>query len=178
MQRHGRGSPSANPYVYEYSLGIQRAITNNISLDIGYVGNMGRKFISALDINQPQLINGFSPGWGDPTVSGTAAFNCLASAGTGYNKCGNPTPPPSSRPFSTQFPWFKYIDEYGNNDNSNYNSLQATLTMRNFHGLTLTGGYTYSHALGVASDQGTGGGNSIPINSYAVSIPALRAFLL
>ncbi len=155
------------PYVYEYSLGIQRAITNNISLDIGYVGNMGRKFISALDINQPQLINGFSPGWGDPTVSGTAAFNCLASAGTGYNKCGNPTPPPSSRPFSTQFPWFKYIDEYGNNDNSNYNSLQATLTMRNFHGLTLTGGYTYSHALGVASDQGTGGGNSIPINSYA-----------
>jgi hypothetical protein len=37
--------------------------------------------------------------------------------------------------------------------------------MRNFHGLTLTGGYTYSHSLGVASDQGTGGGNSIPIDS-------------
>ncbi len=156
------------PYVYEYSLGIQRAITNTISLDIGYVGNMGRKFISALDINQPQLINGFSPGWGDPTAgtgtgksaTGSAAYLCINGGG-----CGNPTPPPSSRPFSAQFPWFKYIDEYGNYDTSNYNSLQATLTMRNFHGLTLTGGYTYSHSLGVASDQGTGGGNSIPIDS-------------
>jgi hypothetical protein len=79
--------------------------------------------------------------------------------------CTSPAPPASSRPFNSKFPWFKYIDEYGNNDTSNYNSLQATLTMRNYHGLTLTGGYTYSHALGVASDQGTGGGNYIPIDS-------------
>jgi hypothetical protein len=151
------------PYVYEYSLGIQRAITNTISLDIGYVGNMGRKFISALDINQPQLINGFSPGWGDPSNPSSQVALCIANPNS--TTCGNPTPPPSSRPFSTKFPWFKYIDEYGNYDTSNYNSLQATLTMRNYHGLTLTGGYTYSHSLGVASDQGTGGGNSIPIDS-------------
>ncbi len=38
--------------------------------------------------------------------------------------------------------------------------------MRNYHGLTLTGGYTFSKALADASDQGTGGGNYIPINSY------------
>ena len=154
------------PYVYEYSLGLQRAITNTISLDIGYVGNMGRKFISAVDINQPQLQGGFSPGWGNPAVSGTPAALCLASASDPkpYDNCA-PSIPASSRPFSTKFPWFKYIDEYGNNDTSNYNSLQATLTMRNYHGLTLTGGYTYSHALGVASDQGTGGGNFLPIDS-------------
>ena len=155
------------PYVYEYSLGIQRAITNTVSLDIGYVGNLGRKFISAVDINQPQLQGGFSPGWGDPSVAGTAAFKCLASSSDAkpFDKCKTPAVHASSRTFNNQFPWFKYIDEYGNNDNSNYNSLQATLTMRNFHGLTLTGGYTYSHSLGVASDQGTGGGNSIPIDS-------------
>ncbi len=152
------------PYVYEYSLGIQRAITNTISLDIGYVGNMGRKFISATDINQPQLINGFSPGFGDPSNPASIAAKCAATPSV---KNCSPVIPPSSRPFFSKFPWFKYIDEYGNNDTSNYNSLQATLTMRNYHGLTLTGGYTYSHSLGVASDQGTGGGNSIPINSYA-----------
>ena len=159
------------PYVYEYSLGIQRAITSSISLDIGYVGNTGRKFISALDINQPGLVGGFSPGWGDPSNPASNAYNCLNNfinpkgATVPYVNCGNPTPAASTRPFYSKFPYFKYIDSYGNFDNSNYNSLQATLTMRNYHGLTLTGGYTYSHALGVASDQGTGGGNFIPIDS-------------
>jgi hypothetical protein len=33
--------------------------------------------------------------------------------------------------------------------------------------LTLTAGYTYSHALGVGSGQGTGGGSCTPINTYA-----------
>ena len=61
-------------------------------------------------------------------------------------------------------------------DNSNYNSLQATLTARNYHGLTLTAGYTYSHALGVGSGQGTGGSSYIPINTYAsLRQPVLRA---
>jgi len=40
------------------------------------------------------------------------------------------------------------------------------LTARNYHGLTLTGGYTYAHALGESSDQGTSGGLVIPQNSY------------
>jgi hypothetical protein len=155
------------PYVYEYSLDIQRAISHTISLEIGYVGNTGRKFISALDINQPQLVGGFSPGWGNPADPNSNAGKCLASAGdpTPFDVCGNPKIPASTRPFNTKFPYFKYIDSYGNYDTSNYNSLQATLTARNFHGLTLTGGYTYSHSLGVASDQGTGGGNYIPPDS-------------
>jgi Carboxypeptidase regulatory-like domain/TonB dependent receptor len=153
------------PYVYEYSLGIQRAITSTISFDIGYVGNTGRKFISALDINQPGLVGGFSPAWGNPAVGGTAAATCLASAPS-YGSCTpNNLLLQGARPFNSKFPYFKYIDSYGNFDTSNYNSLQTTLTMRNFHGLTLTGGYTYSHSLGVASDQGTGGGNFIPIDS-------------
>jgi hypothetical protein len=147
------------PYVYEYSLGIQRAITHTVSLEVGYVGNTGRKFISALDINQPQLIGGFSPGWGNPGDPTTPAGKCLASGTCKVNI------PASSRPFFNKFPYFKFIDEYGNYDTSNYNSLQTTLTARNFHGLTLTGGYTYSHSLGVASDQGTGGGNYLPIDS-------------
>jgi hypothetical protein len=157
------------PYVYEYSLGIQRAISHTVSLEVGYVGNTGRKFISALDINQPQLLpGGLSPGWYTPLTSGpntgmTPAAVCAATP-TKKN-CANPTIPLSSRPFFTKFPYFKFIDEYGNYDTSNYNSLQATLTARNFHGLTLTGGYTYSHSLGVASDQGTGGGNYVPPDS-------------
>ena len=41
------------PYVTDFSLDLQEAITHSVSLDIGYVGNHGIKLISALDINQP-----------------------------------------------------------------------------------------------------------------------------
>ncbi len=50
--------------------------------------------------------------------------------------------------------------------NSNYNGMQLTLTGRNYHGLSFTAGYTYSHALGDASDQGTSANFPVPTNSY------------
>jgi Carboxypeptidase regulatory-like domain/TonB dependent receptor len=155
------------PYVTDYSFDIQRAITSNVSVDIGYVGNHGTKLVGALDINQPQLVGGFSPGWGNPAVAGTPAALCLASAATGYNSCApSNAAEQAARPFNAKFPYLKFIEDMGNIDSSNYNSLQATLTMRNFHGLTTNAGYTYGHALGYASDQGTGGGLVLPINAY------------
>ena len=53
-----------------------------------------------------------------------------------------------------------------NDYESNYNGLQVTLTGRNYHGLSFTAGYTYSHALGDASDQGTAANFPVPTNSY------------
>ena len=49
----------------------------------------------------------------------------------------------------------------GNVYRSNYNGLQATLTARNFHGLSMVAGYTYSHSLddvGANWDFGYGAG--------------------
>jgi hypothetical protein len=40
------------PYVENWSIGIQRAITNNLSLDISYVGNHGVKLVGMTDVNQ------------------------------------------------------------------------------------------------------------------------------
>jgi len=42
----------------------------------------------------------------------------------------------------------------------------VTLTGRNYHGLSFSGSYTYSHALGDASDQGTSADFPAPENSY------------
>ncbi len=166
------------PYVADFSFDIQRAITNNISLDIGYVGNHGTKLVGALDINQPPP----GTGWTTPFTpaqqaaaklpAGDAGFTgaqiCLGQAATAaYVTCPvNSAAEQLARPFNAKFPYLKFIEEIGNIDSSNYNSLQATLTVRNYHGLTLNTGYTYSHALGYASDQGTGGGLVLPINSY------------
>ena len=166
------------PYVTDFSVDIQRAITNNISLDVGYVGNHGTKLVGALDINQPLPGAGWNAAYTaaqvtaaklDPSdVGKTAAQICL---GQGFEAVYSVCSPiaaaeQAARPFNTKFPYLKFIEEMGNIDSSNYNSLQASLTVRNYHGLTLNGGYTYSHALGYASDQGTGGGLVMPINTY------------
>ncbi len=58
-----------NPYVTTWALDLQRAITNNLSLDIAYVGNHGTGLIGITDVNQPALGAGY-PGAG--TLGGTA----------------------------------------------------------------------------------------------------------
>ena len=164
------------PYVVEYSLDIQRAITSTVSLTIGYVGNHGTKMVSALEINQPIAqtafvpgvgVTTFGPGYAATSAPGTASLaNCAAAPST--TTCGvNTAAEQAARPYIGKFPFYRFIDEYGNYDSSNYNSLQATVTARNYHGLTLTGGYTFSHALGENSSQGTAGSNVIPIDSTA-----------
>jgi len=172
------------PYVETWTLDLQRALGSHLSFDIGYVGNHGVKLIGATDINQdtpvPVVVPGVGtvmtgPGWAaapsalrhgaDPTalnilsdcmLNPTARGACTPSAGAEQN----------GRPLNSAFPYLKYVDYFGNLDTSNYNGLQAVLTARNYHGLTLTGGYTYSHSLGESSDQGTSGGLQIPADSY------------
>ena len=158
------------PYVSNWSLDLQHSITSNLSLDIGYVGNHGTKLVSALDINQPVATSGvvgdgvglttFGPGW-------TAAVLTSCALTPSKKICAvNTAAEQAARPYNGQYPYFKFVDDYGNLDSSNYNGLQAILTARNYHGLTLTGGYTFSHALSENSGQGTAGSNSLPINSY------------
>jgi len=47
----------------------------------------------------------------------------------------------------TQFPYLSNIFNMANVYRSNYNGLQVTLNSRNFHGLSMVAGYTYSHSL-------------------------------
>src|SRR3981081_4467720 len=67
------------PYVSKWNIDIQRAITNNLSLDIAYVGNHATKLVGLTHLTQPQLVNGFSAGWGNPAVAGTPAAICLTT---------------------------------------------------------------------------------------------------
>ena len=163
------------PYVETWTLDLQRALGNNLSFDIGYVGNHGVKLIGAKDINQPTPVT-LSVGAGVGTIVTGPGFNAAgltacATAPIVAGKVVAGCKPDSKaeqagRPYNTPFPYLKFIDYYGNLDTSNYNGLQAVLTSRNYHGLTLTGGYTYAHSLGESSDQGTSGGLVIPADSY------------
>ncbi|PWU05274.1 MAG: hypothetical protein C5B51_15100, partial [Terriglobia bacterium] len=141
------------PYVGNWNLGIERAITNNLSLDVAYVGNHATKLVGLRDLNQPQLVNGFSPGWGNPAVRGTPAFDCLASA-PAYDDCSpNGAAEQAARPFQGKFPYLSYIYWLSNNNFSNYNGLQVSMTQRRWHGLSFVAGYTFAHALGMSPDN-------------------------
>jgi hypothetical protein len=72
----------------------------------------------------------------------------------------------ATRPFNTKFPYLSNIFQLGNSYRSNYDGLQATLTARNYHGLSLVAGYTYSHALDdVSANWDFGAGYGLPQNS-------------
>jgi hypothetical protein len=149
------------PYVTSWNFGIQRAITNNLSLDVAYVGNHAVKLVGIQDLNQPQLVNGFSPGWGNPADPTSAAFACLASAPAYKNCIGSKSKFGSvsggleqqARPFNSKFPYLNYIYWLSNNNFSSYNGLQVSVTERSTHGLSFVLGYTYSHALAQATDN-------------------------
>jgi Carboxypeptidase regulatory-like domain/TonB dependent receptor len=130
------------PYVSTWSLGIQRAVTNDLSLEVNYVGNHGTKFLGFADINQPPLGAGFGP----------------SCAIVGVGACEQ-----SARPFNSKFPYLAQIDRLSNIDKSNYNGLHVTLTQRPAHGLSFLVGYTYAHALDNASANF--GSNFLPLDS-------------
>jgi hypothetical protein len=105
------------PYMVDWNVGVEHSFTNNLSLDVSYVGNHGGHLLGIIDVNQAAL-----------------------GSVTGANPYG-------IRPYSAKFPWLQYINEVVNDAHSNYNSLQTTLTKRVSHGLDFTVGYTYGHGL-------------------------------
>jgi hypothetical protein len=133
------------PYVTNWNFGIQRALTNNMSLEVSYVANHGTKLIGFKDINE------INPA--DPRENTVACPHCED---------------PSHNQFP-QFPYLNYINKLSGLYGSNYNGLQATLTQRVSHGLSFTVGYTYSHALDNASSNWSGAGvidNGFSPSSY------------
>jgi hypothetical protein len=152
------------PYVETWNIDIQHSFTNNLSLDLAYLGNHGVKIYGTRDINAPAI----GAGWGDPAVVGSPAQLCIASAAdvtkgvpTPYDKC-SATPALEVRPYSAKFPYISYIDQLSNQDRSHYNALQVTLTQRTSHGLSFTAAYTYGHAL---DDVSHNFGGSVPLIS-------------
>jgi hypothetical protein len=136
------------PYVSTWSLGIQRAITNDLSIDISYVGNHGTKFLGFADINQPPLGS-----------SAILAPDCASVPASARPSCNEQ----QARPYNSKFPYLGQIDRLANIDKSNYNGLHVTLTQRPTHGMSFLVGYTYSHALDNASANF--GSNFLPIDS-------------
>jgi hypothetical protein len=132
------------PYVWNWTLNVQHSFTPSLSMELAYVGNHGGNLTGIRDINQPPPGSDYNPA-------------CAL---------GN-SPDQACLPYNSKFPWFSNIFQMGNVYRSNYNGLQATLNARNYHGLSMVAGYTYSHALDqVGANWDFGYGAGLPQDSY------------
>jgi hypothetical protein len=153
------------PYVWNWTLSLQHAFTPNLTLETAYVGNHGANLTGIRDINQPPV----GAGWGGGP--GGELTLCLASAPL-YNNCvaDNNNGEQTKQPFFSKFPYLANIFQMGNVYKSNYNGLQVTLNARNYHGLSMVAGYTYSHALDdVGANWDFGYGSGLPQNAHNVA---------
>ena len=108
------------PYFYNFNLQIEKGIGNFGQFQIGYVGSVGHKLSVMLNINQAPL-----------------TATCVAT----------PALPACARPFAAEYPDFGDINQLNSIGNSNYNSLQSTFKIRQWHGLTSQLTYTWGHTL-------------------------------
>lgn len=150
------------PYVWNWTVNLQHAITPNLSLEVAYVGNHGSNLVGIRDINQAPV----GSGWPASAISA-----CIASGYTDPVNCAPDSTggEEANRPFATKFPYLANIFNMANVYRSNYDGLQVTLNARNYHGLSMVLGYTYSHALDdVGANWDFGYGSGLPQNSYDV----------
>jgi hypothetical protein len=155
------------PYAGEWNLSLQHAFSNNVSLQLAYVGSRGIDLMGLNDINAPA----FGSGWATPagascTPLSAALMATTVGAASSTTPSVNTTCENLSRPFFSKFPYLSNIIQISNQDYSTYHALQATLTQRPWHGLSYLLGYTYGHSL--AEANGDWNGSSLPINPFDV----------
>jgi len=133
------------PYVMNWNFNVQQALTPSTLLQVAYVANHGVRLYSVTDINQ---VDPFSAIENDPnscdhceTFGRPLVTNCPVTVLGGLGN-GGPC-----------FPWLGSFSYLSNRSNSNYNSLQVTLTKRYSHGLYMLAGYTYGHAIDTATSN-------------------------
>jgi hypothetical protein len=154
------------PYMENYNLNIQEQITNKVMLEVGYVGAQGHRLFHYLDINQPDqaaitafdvsnaatsnyyVPNPAGPTTLPPVIGGPCATGGVITGGPGcIASYGVPTN------YANNIYGAEYINQLQANARSNYNSLQTSLRVNNWRGITSIVNYVWSHSLDTASDS-------------------------
>ena len=128
------------PYMENFNLNLERQLFSKVALQVGYVGSQGHRLYRFRDINQPSqsAIDAYDVacvGAGNPIVS--------CAAGTSVPRVFTVSPA-STGTF--------YINQDEATANSNYHSLQASLRVTGWHGLTTSANFVWSHSIDNASD--------------------------
>ncbi len=134
------------PTLISWSVRVERALSSNTSLSVGYIGNHGYHEIIGVDANAPAPVvcpaspcPATFPTTVDPTT-GQPIYGALAGqavpAGTYYN-------PTSTKPNAALANTWTWVSE----GHSTYNALQIDVNRRFSAGLSLRGVYTLAKAM-------------------------------
>lgn len=142
------------PVVYSFSLGIQREIGWGSTLDVAYVGTLGRHLVTARNLNQIPYLTSFTQAAQDPSkypggvVPATEPNLPPAYSQAGFNYAGDLA---FDAPFLVPYRGYGVVEYYKFDGTANYNSLQVSLQRRFSKGFTLGAAYTYSKTLTTAN---------------------------
>jgi hypothetical protein len=114
------------PYVQNFNLNLEQAIGKAV-LQVGYVGSKGTKLYRFRDINQPSQAD---------ITAADLACACINSFSV-------------PRPFTNFF----YVNQQESTARSVYHSLQTSLRLGSWHGLTTQANFVWSHSIDDASDS-------------------------
>ena len=154
------------PYTFNYTLDFQWQPRNDLAIELGYVGNVGRHQVIPVPFNQPVIASPSSP-----TLSGSAYQQNYSY---GYN-VGNAVLPDGSfyqanyegGNVDLRVPYIGYAAEsitYVAAGIDAYNALQAHVDKRMSHGLQVGLSYTWSHSLDEQSGLGLFYSGNNPLN--------------
>ena len=125
------------PYFHQYNASLQSALSQDLLLEVAYVGTRGHNLFRNVRINQARLASTTQPiinaVTGQVITTNTPSNAMLRAPYQGADIVG--------------FQQFQYTAE------SAYNSLQMSLTRRLSQGLQLLASYTYAKSLDNASGQ-------------------------
>jgi hypothetical protein len=135
-----------NAYNYNYNLNVEKGLGKELLLQVGYIGSAAHRLLITQDINQA------APSPAEALATTDAEIAAAAAAQQ------------ASRPYFAQFPDFGIINEVGSAGNSNYNSLQAVLKVRQWHRFSAQFTYTWAHSF----DDITAYRGTTPQNNFCV----------
>ena len=154
------------PYTFNYTFDIQWQPRNDVAIDIGYVGNLGRHQVIPLPFNQPTIASSSKP-----TLSGSTYQQNYSY---GYDVLGATLPDGTNYQANYEggnvdlrVPYIGYAAEsisYVAEGVDIYNALQAHVDKRMSHGIQIGASYTYSHALDEQSGLGLFYNGNNPLN--------------
>jgi len=126
-----------NSYAQDWNLSIQRQITQDLGLEIAYIGVKGTHLQFTQNINQPLVTDGF---YGTtkpfPVLPATTAANLV---------------PPQCQPLGCAY---NNINQISSGGNSSYNAVWITANKHVSRGLEFLATYTYSKSLDYNSLSG------------------------
>ncbi|MEP6644785.1 MAG: TonB-dependent receptor [Acidobacteriaceae bacterium] len=119
------------PYMENYNLNLQHQLSSKTVLQVGYVGSQGHRLWRFFDLAQPS----------------EAQINAADLACGCINDYGSAARPLAGNPYGAF-----YALQENSTGKSNYNSLQASLRINGWHGITSFINYAWSKSLDNSSD--------------------------